>query len=131
MRYLLDTNACIAILKGNDEILRDRLDKLGPKNVVICSVVRGELLFEARKSAQVEKNLRRVTEFCKGLESLPYDDRAMNYYGINRAILERAGTKIGEADIMISSIALANDLPIITRNVREFTRVPGQRVETW
>lgn len=131
MRYLLDTNACIAILKGNDEILRDRLDKLGPNKVVICSVVRGELLFGARKSAQLEKNLRRVSEFCKGLESLPYDDKATDFYGTNRAILERAGTKIGEADLMISSIALAYDLPVITRNVREFTRVPGLRVETW
>jgi tRNA(fMet)-specific endonuclease VapC len=131
VKYLLDTNACIAILKGTDETLRDRLDEIGPQNIAICSVVRGELLFGARKSEQVERNLLSLTSFCQGLESFPYDDKAANFYGTNRAILEKSGEKIGEADLMISSIALAYDLTVITRNRREFVRVPGLKVESW
>lgn len=131
MKYLLDTNACIAILNGKDEKLRDRLNKIGPQNIALCSVVVGELFYGARKSSQVEKNLKRISDFCLGLESFDYNVRAAEFYGINRAILEKAGEKIGEADLMISSIALAEDLTVITLNHREFIRVPGIRIESW
>lgn len=131
MKYLLDTNACIAILNGKDEKLRDRLNEIGPQNIALCSVVVGELFYGARKSSQVEKNLKRISDFCLGLESFDYNVRAAEFYGINRAILEKAGEKIGEADLMISSIALAEDLTVITLNHREFIRVPGIRIESW
>jgi len=131
MRYLLDTNACIAILNGTDVSLRDRLDEIGPQNVTICSVVKAELLYGARNSARVEQNISKVTAFCRGLKSLPFDDNAAEFYGINRTILERSGTKIGEADLMIANIALAHDLTVMTRNHKEFERVPGLKIETW
>jgi tRNA(fMet)-specific endonuclease VapC len=131
VKYLLDTNACIAILNGTDATLRDRLNEIGPQNIALCSIVLGELLFGARKSAKVEQNLERVQRFSQGLNSYHYDDKASEFYGINRALLERAGTPIGEADLMISSIALANNLTVITRNRKEFMRVPGLKVESW
>lgn len=131
MKYLVDINACIAILKGSSEELRRRLDHVGPQNVAICSVVKAELLYGARKSMKIEHNLLQVSAFCEGLKSYPFDDAAAEFYGINRAILERAGTSVGNADLFISSIALANDLVVLTRNQKEFIRVPGLKVETW
>jgi tRNA(fMet)-specific endonuclease VapC len=131
LTYLIDTNACIAILNGTDTQLRDRLNEIGPLSIALCSVVLGELLFGARNSAKIQFNLERVHGFASGLTSLPYDAKAAEFYGITRAILERAGTRIGEADLMIASIALAHDLIVITRNKKEFARVPGLRMESW
>ncbi len=128
---LLDTNACIAILNGKSRSLLQRLNRHPVSDVAVCSVVRGELLFGARKSQRVDENLERVNNFCRGLVSLPYEDQAADHYGICRAILERAGTSIGEADLLIASIALAHDATVITRNHREFARIPGLRLETF
>jgi tRNA(fMet)-specific endonuclease VapC len=128
---LLDTNACIAILNGKSKKLLSRLNTQAVDTVAICSVVFGELLFGARKSARAAHNLERVQQFCAGLVSLPYDDAAAHHYGICRNLLERDGTPIGEADLMIASIGLAHDAVVVTQNMREFSRVPGLRVETF
>jgi tRNA(fMet)-specific endonuclease VapC len=129
--FLLDTNACIAILNGTSKHLLARLNVLGPSEVALCSVVRGELLYGARKSQRVTANLQKVMAFCGGLVSLPYDDAAAEHYGMCRMLLEKAGTRIGEADLLIACIALACDATVVTRNEREFIRVPGLRVETF
>ena len=63
--------------------------------------------------------------------SLPFDDAAAEVYGRIRAALEAAGTLIGPYDLQIAAIALANDLTLITHNIREFGRVAGLRIEDW
>ena len=131
MTTLLDTNVCIAYLNGNDENVRARLTALSPHDVVLCSVVKAELLFGARKSQRVEENLQRLATFFGSVESLPFDDRAAGHYGMIRAQLEAAGTPIGANDLLIASIALGSDLTLATRNVGEFRRVAGLRVDEW
>lgn len=128
---LLDTNICIAFLNGTDELVRERLTALAPAEVALCSVVKGELLYGARKSQQVDRNLSRLATFFAAFESLPFDDAAAGHYGVVRAQLEAAGTPIGGNDLIIASIALAADARLATRNVGEFRRVPGLRVEEW
>ncbi|MBL9039521.1 MAG: PIN domain-containing protein [Archangium sp.] len=131
MSWLLDTNICIAWLKGSDAKLRDRVLKTAPAELWLCSVVKAELLYGARKSTRVEENLRRLDAFFSELGALPFDDRAATHYGLIRAQLERAGTPIGPNDLMVAAIALAADATLVTRNGAEFRRVPGLRVETW
>lgn len=131
MKYLLDTNICISLLKKSDLAIIKKLKSLTPDQVVICSIVKAELLYGARKSQSVEKNLSLLAKFFDQLESLPFDDTATDFYGTQRSILEKAGTPIGNADLMIASIALANDLTVVTRNQREFVRVQNLRVEVW
>lgn len=97
----------------------------------LCSVVKAELLYGARKSQRVEKNLSLLGKLFAQFSSLPFDDQAAEFYGTNRTTLERAGTPIGDADLLISSIALAHNLVVLTRNYGEFVRVPGLKVETW
>jgi tRNA(fMet)-specific endonuclease VapC len=128
---LLDTNVCIAYLNGTDERVRARLTAISPQDVVLCSVVKAELLFGARKSQRVEENLRRLEIFFGSLNSLPFDDRAASHYGIIRAQLEAAGTPIGANDLLIASIALGSDLTLATRNVGEFRRLAGLRADEW
>jgi tRNA(fMet)-specific endonuclease VapC len=131
MKYLLDTNICIALLKNSDLTIVKKLKSLTPDQVVICSIVKAELLYGARKSQSVEKNLSLLSKFFDELESLPFDDSATDFYGTQRSILEKAGTTIGNADLLIASIALAHDLTVVTRNQNEFIRVQNLRVEVW
>jgi tRNA(fMet)-specific endonuclease VapC len=131
LKYLLDTNICIALLKNNDAGLVQKIKDHSPDNFVLCSIVKAELLFGARKSQNVEKNLLLLSKFFAQFSSYPFDDNSAEYYGVNRAILEKSGEPIGEADLLISSVALANNYTVITRNYREFIRVPGLKVEVW
>jgi tRNA(fMet)-specific endonuclease VapC len=128
---LLDTNICIAYLNGTDPGVRDKLLALAPSEVCLCSVVKAELLFGARKSAKVKDNLEKLTAFFLPFDSLLFDDRAAEQYGVIRAQLERDGTPIGANDMLIASIAMAQDVELVTRNQEEFTRIAGLRVDTW
>ncbi len=131
MTHLLDTNICIAYLNGTDDSVRERLLDLSPRDVAICSVVKAELIFGARKSERVQSNLARLETFFAPLRSLPFDDAAAQWYGSIRNQLENAGSPIGANDLLIASIGRAHDAIVVTRNEGEFRRVPGLRVETW
>jgi tRNA(fMet)-specific endonuclease VapC len=127
---LLDTNVCIAFLNGSDEAVRSRV-RDATDDLVLCSVVKAELLYGARRSAQVDHNLERLQQFFALLPSLAFDDGAAEHYGVVRALLASAGTPIGSNDLLIASIALGNGAAVATRNTGEFHRVPGLRVEAW
>jgi tRNA(fMet)-specific endonuclease VapC len=131
MRFLLDTNICIAFLNGRDPGIRDHLLELDPAAVGLCSVVKGELLYGARNSAQVEANLERLRRFFEPFSSIPYEDSAAEQYGILRAQLGREGRPIGPNDLMIAATALTHDMTLVSRNQSEFHRVPGLRVVMW
>ena len=131
MTYLLDTNICIAYLSGRDEEVQDALRAEGPESVVLCSVVKAELLYGARNSSRVEENLALLEAFFATMASLPFDDDAAERYGTLRAHLRREGRGVGGNDMMIAAIALANDATLVTRNRRELSVVPGLRLVTW
>jgi tRNA(fMet)-specific endonuclease VapC len=131
VRRILDTNTCIAYLhKGEQEVVQ-KFAQAKPQELLLCSVVKAELLYGARRSQRVAENLDKLARFFASFESLPFDDKAAEFYGTNRALLARTGTPIGANDLLIASIALAHDVAVITRNTKEFTRVPGLRVQTW
>jgi tRNA(fMet)-specific endonuclease VapC len=128
---LLDTNVCVAFLNGSDNAVRERLLAHSPAEVVLCSVVKAELLYGARKSTRVDENLASLTSFFATMESLPFDDGAAAQYGLIRAQLEAIGTPIGANDLFIAATALAAGATLVTRNQREFFRVSGLAVEAW
>jgi tRNA(fMet)-specific endonuclease VapC len=127
---LLDTNIWIAFLKRDEEV-RARLRALPANQIALCSVVKAELLYGARKSKRVNENLKPLEALFGLYESPGFDDAAAHWYGRVRAQLEREGQVIGGNDLMIAAIALASDATVVTRNEREFRRVPGLRVESW
>lgn len=131
MNYLLDTNICIALLKGKEGSLINRMKEKSPTDFYLCSVVKGELLYGAHKSHHVQKNLSLLTLFFEQFQSLPFDDRCSDFYGSLRFILEKSGQIIGANDLLIASIAQVNQLTLLTRNAREFVRVPGLKWEEW
>lgn len=127
---LLDTNVCIAFLKDEGEV-KGKILARRPDEMLLCSVVKAELLYGARRSAKVDDNLKKLDAFFAPFSSLPFDDAAAERYGVIRAQLERAGTPIGANDMAIAAIALAADATLVTRNQDEFRRVAGLRVEVW
>lgn len=131
MTYLLDTNVCIALLKGRPAQLEKKVSSVRTNQAVIPAVVRYELHYGARKSNQPKRTLAKLGPFLRSFPSLAFDDFCADICGRIRATLERAGTPIGPYDLMIAALAVQNDLILVTRNVREFQRVEAIRVENW
>lgn len=131
MTYLLDTNACIRLLNNSAPPLVERLRRHRATEIVLCSVVKAELIYGAFRSSRVAENLRLLDHFFAPFVSLPFDDRCVEVYGRIRSDLERAGTPIGPNDLMIAATAVANDLALVTANTREFSRVIGLALENW
>ena len=131
MKYLLDTNVCIKYLNGSSESIKNNIEKLHLSEIVICSVVKSELFAGAYKSKNKEKTLDKLKIFFSPIKSLPFTDEAAEVYGNIRADLEKKGTPIGPYDLQIASIAVLNNLTLVTHNVREFSRVEDLKIEDW
>lgn len=129
--YLLDTNACIRILNASQPALVSRLRSHRASEIRLCSVVKGELVFGAMKSARAGENLRLLDRFFHPFLSLPFDDVCVRSYGMVRCELERRGLPIGPNDLMIAVVALVNDLTLVTHNIEEFSHVTGLALEDW
>jgi len=129
--YLLDTNVCIKILNNSSETIRTRLKEENPGNITISSVVKAELYYGARNSQRVEENLLTLRRFFEPLNTAPFDDLCAEQSGIIRAELKTLGTPIGTLDILIAATARAKDFVLVTHNLKEFSRVPGIRIEDW
>jgi tRNA(fMet)-specific endonuclease VapC len=131
MTYLLDTNTCIHYLNGTSAMIRERLERTREEEVLLCSVVKAELVFGAFKSARRDENLVKIKRFADRFVSLPFDDAATPAYGEIRSSLRRMGTPIGPNDLFIAAIAIAHDLTLVTNNVDEFSRVARLKWESW
>ena len=130
-RFLIDTDACIAFLDGADVRLRDRWLGTPSNDLALCSVVKTELYRGAWGSSDPVGVLARLEHFMAPFRSLPYDDRAAERCGEIISTLARSGRSIGQSDCMIAAIALAEDLTVVTRNLRHFRRVRGLKVVRW
>lgn len=129
MRYLLDSNAVIAVLNEPAGPLSQRLHGVIPADVGVSAIVMHELYFGAFKSQRRERNLALVDALR--FEVLPLDTEDARHAGEIRAWLATQGTPIGAYDILIAGQARARGLILITRNLREFARVPGLNAENW
>ena len=131
MIYLLDSNTCIGYLNGRAIGVLQRLQALPSEDVAVCSIVKAELFYGARRSNNPDRSIAQQQDFFNGFISLPFDDQSAVIYGQIRAQLAASGTPIGPNDLLIASIALANNLILVTHNTREFSRVEGLRLEDW
>jgi tRNA(fMet)-specific endonuclease VapC len=130
LAYLLDSNTLIYFFK-NTGLVRQHMAQLKDTDLRLCTPVLWELLTGAFKAQNPSSQLARLNEMERRFTVLPFDQDSAHQAAKIRAHLERQGTPIGNVDTMIAGIALANDLCIVTRNLREFERVPGLRVENW
>lgn len=130
LRFMLDTNICIYVIKNRPPVLREKFNEHA-QDLCISSVTLAELLYGAEKSANRKNSLDVVENFAARLAVLPFDEKAAAHYGQIRAELEHKGTPIGPYDLMIAGHARCEGLVLVTNNVREFERVAGIRIENW
>jgi tRNA(fMet)-specific endonuclease VapC len=131
MRFILDTDSCIALIKQKPGSILRRLTSLSPGEAGISAITLAELRYGIAKSAQKEKNGQALDEFLLPLEVADFDEPAADAYGIVRAALEKAGTPIGALDTQIGAHALSLGAILVTHNSREFRRISGLAVEDW
>ena len=130
LRYLLDTNLCIRVIRDRPLGLRPRFNAEA-SSLCISDVVLYELLYGAEKSARPSENRREVERFAARLTVLAYDSSAAAHTADIRANLERRGLAIGGYDLMIAGHARSRGLVVVTGNLREFSRIEGLRSEDW
>ena len=127
---MLDTNICIYIIKGADQLLRQRL-QAHRDDVCISAISLAELEYGVAKSAKKEANRQRLDAFLEDLPVLPFENEPARDYGDIKVGLFGAGTPIGPLDLLIAAHARALGVTLVTNNRREFDRVPGLSVENW
>ena len=130
LRYMLDTNLCIRVLRDRPAGLRTRFNAEAD-GLCTSTVVLFELLHGAEKSAQPVENRREVERFASRLEVLAFDAAAAAHAAEIRRALERQGQGIGAYDLMIAGHSRSRGLVVVTGNLREFSRVAGLRCEDW
>jgi tRNA(fMet)-specific endonuclease VapC len=131
MKYLLDTNICIALIRQKPAALIQRLTSLQPGDAGISSITLAELFHGVEKSARPEQNMSALEQFLLPLDLADFDQDSALAYGKIRADLERTGQLIGSMDILIAAHAVSLDAIMVTNNVKEFQRVKGLFVEDW
>ena len=133
MTYLLDANTCIGWLRQNQPQIVVRIQAQAPTDIVLCSVVVGELLFGVERSDPVHRANTglRVDQLRQQFTSLPFDDAAAEQYARIRADLTERGLLIGGNDMLIAAIALTKGCTLVTHNTAEFGRIAGLLIEDW
>ena len=130
LRYLLDTNICIDVIKERPPSMPESFNRPSG-HMAISAITLSELLHGVEKSAASERILAVVENFCSRLDVLPYGPKASLHYGQIRAALERRGTPTGVNDLHIAAHARSEGLTLVSNNLREFERVEGLLLENW
>lgn len=131
MRYMLDTNMCIYIIKKKPLKVFETLSKLDIGDVGISAITLAELEYGVQKSQQRERNKIALTLFLVPIEILPFSGNAAVIFGEIGAELEKKGRIIGAYDLLIGAHALSENLTLVTNNINEFNRIPGISLENW
>lgn len=130
LAFLLDTDICITVIRDRPSALRPRFNEEADR-LAISTIVLGELLFGAARSARPAEHRRQVERFAERLDVLPFDAEAASHFADIRADLSARGEIIGGYDLMIAGHARSRGLTVVTHNVREFRRVQGLQVADW
>lgn len=131
MTYMLDTNICIYAMKNKPEHVLQRLKKEINSGVCISAITLAELEHGMQHSSNPAKNEQALLRFLIPLTVLPFGAAAASEYGAIRTHLQSKGTPIGPLDMLIAAHARAEDMVLVTNNVRKFERVPKLEVENW
>ncbi len=128
MSFILDTDHCIAILRGKLEI-SEHIEPTA--SIYITAITVSELTYGAHKSDRASAHLAQVDLLLDSVTILPFDEQPARRCGELKDVLRRQGNPIAEPDLQIASIALHNTLPLVSHNQRHFARVPGLRLLDW
>ncbi len=130
MRYLLDTNTCIAAMR-HDALVLQRMAALAPMECAISTITAYELYTGIEKCAAPAKELAKVDLLLATVSELVFDGRAAREAARIRALLESLGCMIGPYDVLLAGHARCAGLTLATANTQEFSRVPALDIENW
>jgi tRNA(fMet)-specific endonuclease VapC len=131
MKFLLDTNICIYLIKQQPAKVLKHFKAHTVGDIGISSITLAELRYGVSKSQHIEKNRQALDEFILPLEVADFDEKAAGEYGIVRADLEKAGKPIGSMDMLIGAHALAIGATLVTNNTREFKQIKTLKIADW
>ncbi len=126
---ILDTDTCIAILRGSEAVIERRAATAD--EVATTWMTAAELYYGAAKSSAPERNRAIVTSFLETLRVLGLDEPSVQVFGEAKALLERRGRRLADADLFIGAIAVVHQAAVVTGNRRHYERIPGVTVENW
>ncbi len=129
MTFLLDTNICSAHLRRPAGMAHRLLQYSG--RLAVTSIALAELYAGAYHRRERSSLLQRLEELLKDLEVLDFDCRCAERFGVVRGGLLRQGISVNTVDLMIASVALVNDLTLVTHNTVDFRNVPELRLDDW
>lgn len=129
--YFLDTNTCIYFLNGKYESIKTRILETPPGNIYIPSIVKAELLLGAFKSNNKNDTTRKVEQFLKPFEIIPFTNQMTYIYAKTRSQLEIAGKIIGPNDLLIASTVIFYNGILVSHNIGEFKRIKNLNLESW
>ena len=130
MNYLIDTDIIIYSLKNYDPV-NDNFKKYKNSPKSISVITYGELIYGARKSKYIEKNLAKVYRVSEIFPTLNISPSVMEIFGELKSSLERSGKIIDDMDLLIASTALTHNLVLVTNNEKHFNRINGLEIENW
>ena len=131
IRYMLDTNICISLIKVRPDKMSRRLSRLPVEDVGISSVVAAELWYGVALSEKKKLNEAALRDFLDFVNVLDWPSGACPVHGRIRAYLRKKGTPIGAMDLLIASHASFLNAVLVTNDTREFDRVPDLKIENW
>ncbi len=130
MKYVLDTNTLIYFFKGVGNV-KNRLLSVPPSEIGLPAIVLFELEFGIAKSSSPRKRISQLKDFTALVNVIPFGPAEAKAAAQIRAKLEKKGIPIGPYDVLIAACARANNLILVTHNLKEFKRIEGLRVEDW
>ena len=129
MKYLLDTNICIYLFKGQYS-LNQKIKEVGLENCAISEITYAELIYGAEKSEFKEKNFATIEKFTDQISILPIFN-AIRVFGKEKARLRAKGDIITDFDLLIGATSISNKMIMVTRNVKEFSKLKNIQIENW
>ena len=131
MKFMLDTNTCIYIIKQKPSEVIERFKRTKISQIGISSITLSELFYGVSKSSKPKQNQVALAQFIAPLVIMPYGDEVAQYYGDIRANLEKQGTPIGSLDMLIAAHALSIACTLVTNNEKEFIRILNLKIDNW
>jgi len=131
MRYLLDTNICIYLIKRYSPDILERFREHPPQDVAISTITLFELQYGVEKSQFRRRSEDALDKFLLPLNMIDLDRSAAIEAAAIRAQLEMKGISIGPYDLLIAGLARSRDMTLVTNNTKEFERVANLHLENW
>ena len=129
-QYLLDTNICIFLLRGQYDVDK-KIDEVGLENCHISEITMAELKYGAElgRKKGIKQRAQGLDSFLSSIQILPISN-AIDLYASEKARLRLAGTPADDDfDLLIGCTAIVNDLIMVTENIKDFKNFSNIKLE--